>query len=85
MKMKLNKTKMTVIYKTLLLILVASATIFMGSCSEDEDAVNPSSTYGYIQLKLYKQGTKALLEGNPLNHLSDAKKIELSLLFNVRL
>ncbi len=82
MKMKLNKTKMTVIYKTLLLILVASATIFMGSCSEDEDAVNPSSTYGYIQLKLYKQGTKSLLEGNPLNHLSDAKKIELSLLFN---
>lgn len=53
-------------------------------CSEDDDARVNNSNYGYIQLKLYKQGTRGLLEGSTLNRLEEARKIELSLIHKGR-
>ena len=65
--------------KFFIMVILASACIFtMNSCSDD-DAPRIENQYGYIQLKLYKQTSRALMEGNVLNRLEDARKIELSL------
>lgn len=50
------------------------------ACSEDE--VLTSDAYGYLQIHLEKAGTRAVTEGNPLEHLSDARKIKLSLRYD---
>lgn len=58
------------------------AAFTLGSCSDDDEQDGTQNSYGYIQLKLYKMGVRDLLEGNELNRLKDAKKIEVSLLYN---
>ena len=67
--------------KCLMWMILASISLFtMNSCS-DEDEGNPAENpYGYIQLKLYKQASRALMEGDALNRLDEARKIELSLI-----
>ena len=67
--------------KTLMLSLAALLGVLATSCSDD-DAVQPTDGYGYLQVKLSKIVNRGLLEGTDLNQLSDAKKIELSLLYN---
>ena len=54
--------------KCLMWMILASISLFtMNSCS-DEDEGNPAENpYGYIQLKLYKQASRALMEGDALN------------------
>lgn len=61
--------------------MLAVLTCGLHSCSDD-DVVQEQNGYGFVKLQLYKQGTRALLEGNELNKLKDAKKIELSLVCN---
>ena len=67
--------------KCLMWMILASISLFtMNSCS-DEDEGNPAENpYVYIQLKLYKQASRALMEGDALNRLDEARKIELSLI-----
>ena len=68
-----------ILMKCLMGIILAFVSVFtMNSCSEDEDA-HTDGQYGYIQLKLYKQASRALMEGSVLNRLEEARKIELSL------
>lgn len=50
------------------------------ACS-DEDVV-ATEGYGYLQLRVQKAATRALTEGNTLEHLSDARKLRLSLRYN---
>lgn len=68
--------------KYLTWIFLASVSLFMMyGCSEDEDNLSAGNNqYGYIQLKLYKQASRALMEGDALNRLEEARKIELSLI-----
>lgn len=69
------------ILRTLVFCMVSMLTIGLSGCSDD-DAVPVQGSYGFIKLQLYKQGTRGLLEGNELNKLQDAKKIELSLIYH---
>lgn len=62
------------------ILLLLVALLGFASCSEEE--VVSSEGYGYVQVKLQKAATRTLLEGNPLEHLRDAKKIRLSLRYN---
>lgn len=61
--------------------MVSMLMLGLNSCSDD-DTAPAQSGYGFIKLQLYKQGTRSLLEGNELKKLKDAKKIEISLLYN---
>ena len=75
----LTKRNMSAIMKYFIMVILASVCIFtMNSCSDDDEA-RIENQYGYIQLKLYKQISRALMEGNALNRLEEARKIELSL------
>ena len=73
------------LFKNLIWVFIASVSLFlMNSCTEDDDNLQPDNQYGYIQLKLYKQASRALMEGNVLNRLDEARKIELSLIHKGR-
>lgn len=61
--------------------MVSMLMLGVSSCSDD-DAAPAQSGYGFIKLQLYKEGTRSLLEGNELKKLKEAKKIEISLLYN---
>lgn len=67
--------------KTWALCMLAALTCGLYGCSDD-DAAQEQNGYGFVKLQLYKQGTRALLEGDELNQLKDARKIELSLTCN---
>ena len=54
------------------------AAVILSACQSDEPEQREGG-YGYLQVVLHKAGTRALIEGNPLDHLADAKKIKLSL------
>lgn len=60
----------------LLIMLVAIV-----GCSDDS-AESMESGYGYVQVVLKKDITRSLVEGNPLDKLTDARKIKLSLRYN---
>lgn len=61
---------------------LAIAMVFVGvSCSSEDDDV-ATSKYGYIQLHLTKAASRAMVEGNSLDYLSQAKKVKLSLRYN---
>lgn len=62
-------------------MLLSVATI---SCSDDEQSESGDG-YGYLQIELKKNITRGMIEGNVLNHLSDAKKVKLSLKYNGKL
>ena len=81
MKIKQKNMKIKFSFKYLLPTIMAIFLIAFGSCSENDEVIN-TNQYGYIQLKLYKQGKRAILEGSELQRLGDAKKIEISLLYN---
>lgn len=67
--------------KCLMWMILASISLFtMNSCSEEDEKVQSGNQYGYIQLKLHKQISRALMEGDALNRLDEARKIELSLI-----
>lgn len=72
---------MKLFIKTWIFCLVSVLLPGLAGCSDD-DAVQEQNGYGFIKLQLYKQGSRALQEGNELNKLGDAKKIELSLNYN---
>lgn len=62
-------------------LLLAVSLLFCTGCSDDDIVSNEG--YGYLQVQLFKAGsTRSLLEGNPLEHLRDAKKIRISMLYN---
>lgn len=61
----------------LLCLSILSAALLTG-CSDDE-SLPSAQGYGYLQLHLQKQATRSISEGNPLEHLADARKIKLSL------
>lgn len=63
-------------------LLFSSLLLF--SCSEDEQAESGDS-YGYLQVELRKSITRNMVEGSVLEHLSDAKKVKLSLKYNGKL
>lgn len=65
-----------------LLCLGILASLLMTGCAEEE--LSQRTGYGYLQVHLTKQGTRALAEGNPLEHLGDARKIKLSLKYDGR-
>ncbi len=69
-------------YYILALCLGVLSSLLMIGCSDEELQQSPG--YGYLQMHLTKQGTRTLAEGNPLEHLGDARKIKLSLKFNGR-
>ena len=75
------KTKFS--FKYLIPAIMAICIIALCSCSENNEVVS-TNHYGYIQLKLYKQSKRTILEGSELQHLGDAKKIEISLVNNGR-
>lgn len=62
-------------------LLLASLLLIVG-CEENETI--STDGYGYVQVKLQKNVTRGLIEGNTLNYLSDAKKIRLSLMYKGR-
>ncbi|MBR3896612.1 MAG: DUF4458 domain-containing protein [Bacteroidaceae bacterium] len=62
------------------MILASVSLVVMNSCSDEDENLPAENPYGYIQLKLYKQASRALMEGNPLNRLDEARKIELSMI-----
>ncbi|MGL4293330.1 MAG: DUF4458 domain-containing protein [Bacteroidales bacterium] len=63
------------------LCLLLSSLLFMNSCKDD--AVEGVEKNGYFQLRLEKEPqTKAMTSGSKLEYLSDAKKIEITLLFD---
>ena len=67
--------------KCLMWMILASMSLFaLNSCSDEDDGNPTENPYGYIQLKLYKQVSRALMEGDALNRLDEARKIELSLI-----
>lgn len=71
--------RVSIFIKCLVGVFLASVSMFaMSSCSDDEDS-HMGDQYGYIQLKLYKQASRGIMEGNVLNRLEEARKIELSL------
>lgn len=65
----------------ILCLSLLSATLLTG-CAEDE--LQPGKGYGYLQFHLQKQVTRAISEGNPLERLSDVRKIKLSLKYEGR-
>lgn len=62
------------------IFVILAAVLCMVACSK-EDALT-SDGYGYMQVRLQKNTSRGLIEGNPLEHLRDAKKIRLSLQYN---
>lgn len=61
---------------------LALAIVLVGvSCSSDDDDI-ATSKYGYIQLHLTKAASRAMVEGNSLDYLSQARKVKLSLRHN---
>lgn len=83
MTIKQNNMKTKFSFKYLIPAIMAICIIALCSCSENNEVVS-TNHYGYIQLKLYKQSKRTILEGSELQHLGDAKKIEISLVNNGR-
>ncbi len=54
----------------------------LGGCSDDD--LQADKGYGYLQFHLLKQTSRAISEGNPLEHLADARKVKLSLKYDGR-
>lgn len=54
------------------------------SCSDDEQ-VESGDGYGFLQVELQKNITRGIVEGAVLEHLSDARKVKLSLKYNGKL
>lgn len=61
------------------LFLLVSSLLLLFSCEEKESF--DTEGYGYVQVKLQKKTTRSLIEGNALDHLADARKIRLSLMY----
>lgn len=64
-----------------LLICCVSLGFTTLSCSDD-DVVESGDKYGYLQIELQKAVTRSVVEGSTLDHLSDARKVKLSLRYN---
>lgn len=60
-------------------VVLLLAGVILTACSDNDDVLPPASNYGYMQISLKKVGTRAVVEGNTLDYLNDAKKIKLSL------
>lgn len=65
-------------WELLLLLLTAVIT----SCSSNDDDISSGDSYGYLQVELRKMASRAMVEGNALDHLSDARKVKVSLRYN---
>lgn len=63
-------------------LIIISLAFTMSACSDDDNIGTSQSIHGYVKLQLHKAQTKGLLEGEPLQSLRQAKKIEISLLYN---
>lgn len=62
------------------IFVILAAVLCIVACSKEDGL--PSDGYGYMQVRLQKNTSRGLIEGNPLEHLRDAKKIRLSLQYN---
>lgn len=68
------------LYKNITWLFAAIlCTVLMSSCSDDEIASGDGTT-GYLKLRL--TSSKAVTRASTLDNLSDAKKIEVSMLYN---
>lgn len=76
--MKFNLNILTLVFSCLFL---AFTTV---SCS-DEEQVESGDSYGYLQIELQKVMTRSVVEGSTLEHLSDARKVKLSLRYKGKL
>ena len=63
-------------------LIIISLAFTMSACSDDDKISSTQSVHGYIKFQLHKAQTKGILEGEPLQTLQQAKKIEISLLYN---
>ena len=70
-------------HNILFLFVSLMSALMMVGCS-DEEQFQEGQGYGYLQMHLIKLGTRAVDEGNPLEHLGDARKIKLSLKYDGR-
>lgn len=71
------KTLRSITYLCFLLCSV----LFLNSCKDEVEGT--SEKYGYLQLRLEKEPqTRAMTSGSKLDFLSDAKKIEITLLYD---
>lgn len=66
------------------MLLALCAPLLMVSCSDDDGVDNREHGYGYVQFKLYKEAAAALQSRGvqtPLESLTDAHKVKVSLLY----
>lgn len=71
---------MKALYKILWVFTFLLGVVFIGSCSDDDAAIQQKG-YGYMQLQLHKKGveSRALDSGHELNYLKDVHKIQITL------
>ena len=71
------------LYKFFLFVALTLGGLLFVGCSEDDGVDNREHDYGYVQFKLYKEDAAASRAIQaPLETLTDAKKIKVSLLYN---
>lgn len=63
--------------------LLVALLLITTSCSDSDDAI--TNGYGYLQVQLLKSpASRAMVEGNSLDHLNEARKIKVSLRYKGR-
>lgn len=67
-----------------LIICLLACMLLVPACSDDNEMGKDKQAFGYFQLKLRKSQTKGLTGGSELENLSDAKKVQVDLLFDNR-
>lgn len=71
---------MKIINSLIKLCCALMCVLFVVSCSDTDLVDNRETDYGYLQMKLYKNASRAA--SNPLEYLRDAAKIKVTFIYN---